>query len=94
MRFFTIFLLVAMALAQGETESTAAAVVTTVPIPAETTVPVDDGNSTEVSWIFELTFFRLHCIAVNVTRLFIPRVKSSNVEPITVHHQVSQSFAV
>ena len=51
MRFFTIFLLVAMALAQGETESTAAAVVTTVPIPAETTVPVDDGNSTEVSCV-------------------------------------------
>jgi len=48
MRFFTIFLLVAMALAQGETETTtAAAVVTTVPIPAETTVPVVDGNSTE-----------------------------------------------
>ena len=51
MRFFTIFLLVAMAFAQGETESTAAAVVTTVPIPAETTVPVDDGNSTEVSCV-------------------------------------------
>ena len=68
MRFFTIFLLVAMAFAQGETETTtAAAVVTTVPIPAETTVPVVDGNSTEVSWIFELMFFRSHCIAVNVT---------------------------
>ena len=55
MRFFTFFLLVAMALAQGETESsTAAAVVTTVAdtIPAETTAIVD-GNSTEVNWILK-----------------------------------------
>ena len=54
MRFFTFFLLVAMALAQGETDTTTAAVVTTVAdtIPAETTAIVD-GNSTEVNWILK-----------------------------------------
>ena len=54
MRFFTIFLLVAMAFAQGETDTTTAAVVTTVAdtIPAETTAIVD-GNSTEVNWILK-----------------------------------------
>ena len=52
MRFFTIFLLVAMALAQGSESSTAAVVQTTVAetIPAETTMAEDIGTGTVVSW--------------------------------------------